>query len=101
MSVAGVTTTRKFSIALSGNYVQYVAPATGELIDLTTLVNTPQIDGFKSFLDALIAGPYPLQVPGGYTVEFIAVAGQPYQYVMKIYTTAATELAAAAYPAGI
>jgi len=102
MAVGGVTTVRKISIALSGAYVQYVAsPAAGELIDLSLIVNTPQIDGFKSFLDALIAGPYQLQVPGGYDVEFIPVSGQPYQYYMKVYTTSATELAAATYPAGI
>jgi hypothetical protein len=105
-------TARTFKVTLSGNYVQAV-PATpaGEILNLTGATDPNFLDdGVGGLYDAgaHAAGLFETRVTrfaGGYPAELVrnthAGATWANAYILKIFSVAGTELAAAAYPAGI
>jgi hypothetical protein len=92
---------KRYSLALTGNY------ATGGVaLDLSTILN-------PSFYEAVnFGGPglpalsqFSVVAPAGYEVEVVSSGvGSPTLatgFLLKFYTTAATEVAAGAFPAGL
>ena len=98
-SLVSVDPTRRFvrrtlNLVFSGNYT-----TGGDTLDLTATTNPNSLEGARAF--SLVPAQFAVQnVPDGYTAEILAGSALN-NWKVKWYTASNTELAAAAYPAGI